>query len=902
MIRPEQHWKRGGGRLLLLLLLISHSPLGIPSNAAAASIPEPATVFYGKIIGIDANYPFLVTEGELTWVVRRSDGMNLVLRAQIRALNNGEYSYQLQVPHHALAPGLDQSTGVPLRPVEETHTHFQIGVNGRAAQILGPGGSTFNVAQARRAASCRLDLVVPLSPLDLDGNGLADWWESRYGLEDANGDPDGDGLSNLAELRKGSDPKRDDRIPSLVSKQVRAYAKGTTALMLRAVDADSAPADVTFTLGALPGEGVLYLRNWNPDPGNCDRQLEAGSVFSQADVNSGRVLFVSQPADSAASSTTFEVILRDEDPSHAASTNVVWVNIYRPVPDVAPNSGSSRLAILSAITCSLEERPFLGSYLLSRDLGHIVCDGASEAYGMDLSVPSSALTPSQYQSNYVPNYGLERSHVLLGGLGSDRLSGGMEGDVLAGAHGNDFLRGNGGGDLFLLHSRNDGSDTIEDFNPSENDVLDLTSVLNGPSPLLDDYLQVATAGTNTVLSINCGGMINRQPSITDLTVTLAGLQLTRDDVIGLVERGALLTGDKRPLPRISIAATVPTASENGPVPGEFTLTRIGTSATDSVVNLAVTGSAANGSDYRHVASSVTFPAGQRSMTVQITPYIDTLTELAEVVEIRLQPGNGYEVGASGLASVTIEDLAPEISIEALEPLAIKGSQTPGVLLLTRSAVLDRSVLVRLTVGGTALRSSDYDGVPNYVNLQPYQTTALIEVTPRPTAVLSNGAESVQVSLRTDPTYRLGNPSSARVVIVNEQLTFGDWRDRYFAGSTEDLFLFAQQDIGQTGIRHLYRYAFGLDAHAPQNSPGRPVFQVRDGHLTVAFRRPASISDVQYAVDVSEDLVSWHSGENDWEQFVAPEYAGDVEMVCYRARNSGATTPKLFMRVRVLYAP
>ena len=100
----------------------------------------------------------------------------------------------------------------------------------------------------------------------------------------------------------------------------------------------------------------------------------------------------------------------------------------------------------------------------------------------------------------------------------------------------------------------------------------------------------------------------------------------------------------------------------------------------------------------------------------------------------------------------------------------------------------------VAIGGTATRGSDYDGVPTFINLQANQTTALIDVVPRTTAVLSNGAEFVRVSIQPDSTYRVGNPSSARVVIVDEQLTFSAWRSRYFAESTADLLVFANQDF------------------------------------------------------------------------------------------------------------
>jgi len=51
--------------------------------------------------------------------------------------------------------------------------------------------------------------------LDADASGIPDWYEMQYGLEPAgpataNADPDGDGLSNLQEFQRGSNPRKKD--------------------------------------------------------------------------------------------------------------------------------------------------------------------------------------------------------------------------------------------------------------------------------------------------------------------------------------------------------------------------------------------------------------------------------------------------------------------------------------------------------------------------------------------------------------------------------------------------------------------------------------------------------------------------------------------------------------------
>ncbi|MGZ5537980.1 MAG: choice-of-anchor Q domain-containing protein, partial [Chthoniobacterales bacterium] len=46
----------------------------------------------------------------------------------------------------------------------------------------------------------------PLGGVDTDGDGMSDDFETFYGVSDPNGDPDGDGLTNLQEFQAGTNP------------------------------------------------------------------------------------------------------------------------------------------------------------------------------------------------------------------------------------------------------------------------------------------------------------------------------------------------------------------------------------------------------------------------------------------------------------------------------------------------------------------------------------------------------------------------------------------------------------------------------------------------------------------------------------------------------------------------
>src|SRR5262245_26623550 len=124
--------KPGLATTLARAAMIVSSGLVILPAAEATSILEPATVFYGKIIGTSAVQPFLVTQGTLEWTIRRADGKDLVLRAKLFPLNGGNFSYRLNVPHEAIGLGLAASlASVPLAPGEQIHRHGGIVVNGK---------------------------------------------------------------------------------------------------------------------------------------------------------------------------------------------------------------------------------------------------------------------------------------------------------------------------------------------------------------------------------------------------------------------------------------------------------------------------------------------------------------------------------------------------------------------------------------------------------------------------------------------------------------------------------------------------------------------------------------------------------------------------------------------------
>jgi len=900
LLLGKNHPAFATSREVLLGLALVSALLAPP--ASRAEISEPDTIFYGKIVNRTSGEEYVLKQGTLSWVIKRPDGRLLTLSASLQPLKNGTYSYQLKVPHQALTYGLTvSSAAVPLSAQPATCSHVQITVDGSAASVMAPGSSSFIVAQNLRASTYRLDLELFNPMPDTAGNSLPDWWKTLYGVSDPNADPMGDGWSNLQKFLIGANPNQDNRIPTLQTSELFVYADGTTGIRLQAIDSDSGPSNLFYTITALPQSGGLYLRQAANTSSNAPSPLGIGASFTQDDVNQGRLTFVHQATGSPVTTDSLQVSLRDENSNHPATNGAVALNVYRPsYPDATMQLAAAMAAAPASATniagLSFDEQQMVLNYFLSRNQGYVIWDGSRGTLPQTIAVPSSGLTQAGY-AQYVAAYGRDRQYVLTAGAGVDHLAGGMESDILIAGRGGDTLRGNGGSDLFVIPGPGAGSTTIEDFNLAENDALDISRVLLGTSTSLANYLQVTNSGNDSFLLINSSGA---GPGSPNLVVTLRGTQIAQADLQTLADNGNLITGQKLTLPRVSILASVGAASQNGPLPGQFTLTRIGGIASPLTVNLQITGSAVDGTDYQYIAPQVNFAAGQQTVTVSIRPYLNNST-VPQVVQIAVATGSGYEVANGAVAQVAITPLSPQISIQAIQPVASRQDQVAGVFLLTRGGVINSSVLVRLTLGGTA-PSSHYAPISPYINLLPQQTTALITVTPTSVISSSNSAEFVQISIQPDPSYVVMNASSDRVAIIDRLLTFARWQQANFPANTDDPAIFANEDPGNKGIRAIFRYAYGLNPQNPQASPGIPGYQIRDDHLAVSFKHPAAITDLSYLVEVSDDLLHWRSSSNDIEPLILPAFTNDAEAVSFRSTSAVSVTPKLFMRVRVVPQP
>lgn len=865
-------------------ILASAALLLCAGTVHSASIAEPSTVFYGKVIGVGDAQPYIIHEGALLWTIKNANGSNLVFKAALFPLKDGEFSYRLDIPHSAVAYQVDHpGFGIPLPAVALTNSHVSAFVNGLPVEFIGPSGSSFTAGQILRAQTYRLDMAVNCKALDSDGDGMPDWWEDKFGLDkqspaDALLDLDGDGILSCNEYLRGTNPAHDDRHPSLASTDLLVFPGCVTGIRVAGVDIDTAADDLIYTLTALPRSGALVLRNAHADPDDPDQPLAVGSQFTQSDVNSGHLVYVHQSLEDLGGDA-FALSLNDgSSGSNAAAT--IKLTFYEQPEEP------------SLMSTAQQQRQ--RAYLAAQRADVVLWDAVRAFEGVSFAAPSSGMEAAEYNQEYLPSFGAEIAQVMTGGRGDDQLCGGMADDILVGGIGQDTLTGGGGADIFYFDEGDNAADVITDFNPLEGDRIALSGLLAKNRGMMHESVSFAISGSDTLVTINAAR--DNQ----DLTTHVLKLENVIIDALTgyeLVLNGSITVGRLKLQPCISIAATDTTASESGRNSGLFTFTRQGDLAPALDVNITIGGTAQSGVDYSAIQPVVHFEAGESMVTLEISPFPDDLVEKDEIVEVTLAAGSSYCLGRATSARVTIKDLEAVIGVEVLQARGSVNPRVPAVLLITREGQIANALFVRLKISGQAANGVDYEYVAPYVNFTAGQTTVAVPIVPTAYATLSGGAETVRVDVELNSAYALADVAGGSVVLVERLETLALWKSRVAPQASAPLAAFALQDVNSVGLDYLRCYAYGIDPANPQRSR-MPQLSFRNGRLNLDLYQNPAATDLRFVVEGSTDLRNWSAGLI--RTASVPALMNMAGVVTYEAVPTAGTCPRLFMRVRVVY--
>ncbi|MCP4660734.1 MAG: hypothetical protein GY856_35480, partial [bacterium] len=230
---------------------------------------------------------------------------------------------------------------------------------------------------------------------------------------------------------------------------------------------------------------------------------------------------------------------------------------------------------------------------------------------------------------------------------------------------------------------------------------------------------------------------------------------------------ALVTIADNDPPLVSISASDAEAAEAGLDPGQFLVTRTGSTDSALTVYYTIGGTATQGSDYQALSGSVEIAAGAASAPIDVTPIDDTELESSETVQLTLGGHASYTVGSPSLATVNIvDDDFPLVSITASDANAAEAGLDPGQFVVTRTGSTASALTVYYTIGGTATQGSDYQTLSGSVEIAAGASSAPIGVTPIDDTEVES-SETVALTLDNNASYTVGAPSLASVTIADD---------------------------------------------------------------------------------------------------------------------------------------
>jgi len=189
-------------------------------------------------------------------------------------------------------------------------------------------------------------------------------------------------------------------------------------------------------------------------------------------------------------------------------------------------------------------------------------------------------------------------------------------------------------------------------------------------------------------------------------------------------------------------------------------------AQDVSVPIALSGTAAEGSDFTLAPNPVVIPAGQTTATIDVTLVDDALFEGAETIYLDLQDPGNVGVGSITRHAIGVNDdeAPPSVSFLAAQSTYFEDAGLVSVPLEISSAV-GIDVTVPFQVGGTAKDPQDYSVSPGPVTIPAGTTQAdlLVDIVddaklePNETVVLVlHGPQNATLGAQPSHTVRIRN--------------------------------------------------------------------------------------------------------------------------------------------------
>jgi hypothetical protein len=177
-----------------------------------------------------------------------------------------------------------------------------------------------------------------------------------------------------------------------------------------------------------------------------------------------------------------------------------------------------------------------------------------------------------------------------------------------------------------------------------------------------------------------------------------------------------------PLPVVSVFAT-DNRTEFGDDPGIFTISRTGNTDQPLTVPFVLSNTAIMGIDYDTVPETVTIPAGQSSVTIQIVP-INTGEIVDKLVVLTITSSPTYNKGP---AAVVIIGPPPVVTLDITQSLTEYG-EAPASIVISRTGDTTYALSLPFTWGGDGVEGVDFIMTPSPIVIPAGQSSVTVYIT------------------------------------------------------------------------------------------------------------------------------------------------------------------------------
>lgn len=240
---------------------------------------------------------------------------------------------------------------------------------------------------------------------------------------------------------------------------------------------------------------------------------------------------------------------------------------------------------------------------------------------------------------------------------------------------------------------------------------------------------------------------------------------------------------------------------------------------------------------------------------------------------------------------------PELTLISGDPSSCEyGENTTLGFTVTRSGATSSPLTVFYTVSGTATQGADFTTLSGSLEIPAGQESAMITVTALADQ-LTEGTESVTLSLFPGTSYHLGTPNSATGMIDDRP-----YQEFLYAEGLAS----PEADDDSDGLANILEYYMGSAAGDATEKAVVRAIQNSDGTFHATFPHSKSATDLDAHVEWSLNLEQWHrSGQSDGHHTGEIQYSvtsaanEDPETIKAVLTLSGAPpTPSVFLRLFV----